>query len=104
MMTESEMPLWQLNVAEFKAIIADVVEQKLRRASEQAEDAIAREKRYVHGIKGLQEIFSCSISKANSIKQSGIIDGAISQTGRKFVVDVDEALRLVREHSCKPKR
>jgi len=51
----------------------------------------------VYGIKGLADIFGCSIPTANRIKRSGVIDDAISQIGRKIVVDVDKALELAAE-------
>ena len=43
------------------------------------------------------ETFGCSIPTANRIKKSGIIDKAISQLGRKIVIDVDMALELATE-------
>lgn len=55
-------------------------------------------KHYAYGISGIAETFSCSIPTANRIKRSGIIDDAISQVGRKIVVDVDRALELVNKH------
>ncbi|MGI6231628.1 MAG: DUF3853 family protein [Prevotella sp.] len=55
-------------------------------------------KRLVYGIHGIAEIFGCSIPTANRIKASGIIDDAISQVGRKIVVDADLALQLVAEN------
>lgn len=55
----------------------------------------SREKRYVYGIFGIAELFGCSIPTASRIKRSGIIDDAITQVGRKIVVDADKALMLV---------
>ncbi len=50
-----------------------------------------------YGIRGIADTFGCSIPTANRIKKSGVIDDAISQTGRKIVVDVDKALALAKE-------
>ena len=55
----------------------------------------SREKRYVYGISGIAELFGCSIPTASRIKRSGIIDDAITQVGRKIVVDANKALMLV---------
>ena len=55
------------------------------------------EHRVAYGIKGIAETFGCSIPTANRIKKSGIIDKAISQLGRKIVIDVDLALELAAE-------
>ena len=66
----------------------------------------SREKRYFYGISGIAEIFGCSIPTASRIKRSGIIDDAITQVGRKIVVDADKALMLValsRKNSSTPK-
>lgn len=51
-------------------------------------------KNYKYGIKGIAEIFGCSIPTANRIKASGKIDKAISQIGRCIVIDVEKALEL----------
>lgn len=54
-------------------------------------------KRYVYGIKGIAEIFNCSLPTANRIKKSGRISRAITQVGRKVVIDVEMALELAKE-------
>ena len=54
---------------------------------------------YVYGIRGLASLFNCSESTANRIKKSGVIDEAISQTGKKIVIDADLAFGL-----CKIKK
>lgn len=42
----------------------------------------------------LAQLFLCSLPKANSIKQSIKINSAITQVGRKIIVDADLALEL----------
>ena len=39
-------------------------------------------------------VFGCSVPTANRIKKSGRIDRAITQIGRKIIVDADMALEL----------
>lgn len=51
-------------------------------------------KKYVYGIRGIAELFGCSMPTANRIKQSGKIDKAITQIGRKIIVDAELALEL----------
>ena len=58
------------------------------------------EKKYVYGIAGICEIFGCSKPTAIRIKKSGRIAKAITQVGRKIVIDVELALQLA---SAKPK-
>ena len=52
------------------------------------------ERRYVYGLAGIARLFGCSLPTANRIKQSGKINRAITQIGRKIIVDADLALEL----------
>ena len=52
------------------------------------------ERRYVYGLAGIARLFGCSLPTANRIKQSGKINRAITQVGRKIIVDADLALEL----------
>ena len=49
----------------------------------------------VYGIKGLCELLQCSKATAHRIKNSGVIKDAITQTGRKIVIDAQLALDLI---------
>lgn len=51
-------------------------------------------KKYVYGLEGIMNLFNCSIATANRIKASGKIDKAITQIGRKIIIDVELALEL----------
>lgn len=42
----------------------------------------------------LYKLFGCSLPTANRIKKSGKIDKAITQIGRKIIVNVELALEL----------
>lgn len=65
-----------------------------RPATETTATPAPQEKRYVYGIEGIQQIFHCSRPTACKIKKSGLIAKAITQIGRKIVIDVDLALEL----------
>ena len=43
---------------------------------------------------GEELLFGCSLHTANRIKQSGKIDRAITQIGRKIIIDAELALEL----------
>ena len=58
-------------------------------------------KKYVLGINGIASLFGCSKSTAQRIKNSGVIDDAITQVQRKILVDADLALQLVKESGYK---
>ena len=56
---------------------------------------ILQQKNY-YGIEGIAQIFGCSVPTANRIKKSGVIDDAITQIGRKIIIDAEKALALVK--------
>lgn len=85
-MIDKDTPLWQLTVGEFL---------ELQEQMKPKVEIKHPEKKYVYGLSGIAEIFGCSRVTANSIKQSGKIDKAITQIGRKIVVDAELALSLV---------
>lgn len=53
-------------------------------------------KNLVYGLAGLAKLLGCSISTAARIKKSGVLTGAIHQTGKVIVVDADLALDLMK--------
>jgi len=84
-----QKPLWQMTGEEFLY---------LQQSSEQKEVQTTivnnTSKKHVYGISGIARLFGCSIPTANRIKQSGRIDKAITQIGRKIIVDAELALEL----------
>lgn len=88
-------PLCMMDGEEFAFLMSN-----LTLVGQQKKEPEKAARRYAYGISGIAEAFSCSIPTANRIKRSGIIDGAISQVGRKIVVDVDMALELVNRHKA----
>lgn len=54
-------------------------------------------KKYVYGIGGIARLFGCSIPTASRIKKSGKISKAITQIGRKIIVDAELALELAKQ-------
>ena len=84
-------PLWQMTGEEFLF---------LQKAARQGENYVPTplaensKKKYEYGIRGIAKVFGCSIPTANRIKKSGVIDSAITQVGRKIIVDADRALEL----------
>ncbi len=82
-------PLWQMTGEEFLYL-----QQNGERAEQHPAPILAPQKRHVYGIRGIAELFGCSIPTANRIKRSGRIDKAITQIGRKIIVDAELALEL----------
>ena len=87
-----EKPVWQmageelLFLAQQKAMQPEGAAQETSSAKE--------ERHFVYGLSGLVRLFGCSLPTANRIKQRGKIDRAITQVGRKIIVDADLALAL----------
>ena len=52
------------------------------------------QKKYVYGLKGLADILGCSKAHEQNVKNSGILDKAIIQNGRKIIVDAEMAITL----------
>jgi hypothetical protein len=65
-------------------------------AKSNKEEPVTKKRTY-YGIAGIAQVFGCSVPTANRIKRSGIIDDAITQIGRKIIVDADLALQLAKE-------
>lgn len=82
------------NIPDEKRIV-DMTAGELRRLFAEV-GGVQRTRRILRGYAGMMEIFHCSRSKARQIKESGVIDSAITQEGAgySFLVDGDEALRL----------
>ena len=88
-----QKPLWQMTGNDLLSLMRHEWEEET--AAEESLAAKQTERRhYVYGIRGIAEIFNCSLPTANRIKKSGRIDKAITQVGRKIVIDAELALEL----------
>lgn len=54
------------------------------------------QKHFIYGMKGLAQLLGCSLSTANRIKKSGVLNAAIVQRGKIIVIDADLAMDLLR--------
>jgi hypothetical protein len=79
---DPKKPLFELTVGEFLSLQKNT----------------ASEKKYEHGLKGLAKLFGCSRSKAAELKSSGILDGAIIQSGKLIIIDKEKAIELLAQH------
>lgn len=84
----NDTPLALLTVGQFKEL------QQSGKAEQTNTIDTTGKPRYVYGYAGIAELFGCSIPTAARIKTSGKIDEAITQIGRKIIVDADKALEL----------
>ncbi|MFR9553196.1 MAG: DUF3853 family protein [Rikenellaceae bacterium] len=86
-----QKPLWQMTGEEFLQLTAD---KTATESTQQIKVVDSTQSRHVYGILGLATLFGCSRQTANRIKKSGKIDRAITQIGRKIIVDAELALEL----------
>lgn len=82
-------PLWQMTGEEFLFLQQSAGQKDLKNPISPDTN-----KKYVYGILGIAKLFGCSIPTASRIKKSGKINKAITQIGRKIIVDADLALEL----------
>ena len=76
------------------------VEEYLEMKSRQeTKEVTTKQKNLVYGLEGIKTLFGCSTTTAWRIKNSEWIRPAISQVGRKIVVDADLALELANENT-----
>lgn len=89
-------PLWQMTGEEFLFL-----QQSSNHTNSGIETDIpnVQNKRYEYGIRGIAKIFGCSIPTANRIKKSGKIDRAITQLGRKIIIDAELALEMAQRNT-----
>jgi len=85
-----QKPLWQMTGEEFLFLQQSSPESVLQPPTATVDTT----RKYVYGILGIAKLFGCSIPTANRIKQSGKIDRAITQIGRKIIVDAQLAIEL----------
>ena len=83
-------PVWQMTGEEFIFLS----KHASRQTETQPQPITDTERKYVYGILGIAKLLGCSLPTANRIKKSGKIDKAITQIGRKIIVDVELALEL----------
>ena len=84
-------PVWQMTGEEFIFLNRHALQGS---ETKPAQPTAGKDKKYVYWIGGIARLFGCSIPTANRIKKSGRIDRAITQIGRKIIVDADMALEL----------
>ena len=87
-----EKPVCMMSGQEFVLLLQNAEKQMAKVPAE-----VVPERHYEYGIAGIAKIFGCSIPPANRIKKSGVIDSAITQMGRKIVIDSELALSLAKD-------
>lgn len=85
-----QKPLWQMTGEEFLFLQQSSCPTEMQQPTVTTDTS----KKHVYGLLGIAKLFGCSIPTANRIKKSGKIDKAITQIGRKIIVDAGLAIEL----------
>ena len=88
---DENMPVGAMNIGELRTFLTEILESASQGAIRKPGGAAP--KRYVYGIKGIEELFGCSHATAQHYKDTVIAD-AVTQNGRKIIVDADYAVEL----------
>ena len=93
-----DRPLYSLTVEEF----VELLDERFNKAAETNTDGGLKPScsNLVYGIRGIERLFNVSHRTAQTYKNS-FLKPAVSQNGRKIVVDRDLALKLFAEHEEK---
>ena len=95
-MKDFKIKVNDLTVQELMDLLINIITEYVPQLQEQKESPKTLDnKRYVYGLQGLANLLNCSKVTASRIKQSGKIDKAISQYGKKIIIDADLALELL---------
>lgn len=94
-----DTPLWQLTVGQFRTLIANEIASGVRNMADDVRMSKTGGKWLVSGIDGLASLLGCGRTAAQAIKSSGMIDAAVIQHGRRFVVDAELALEIIKNQS-----
>ncbi len=91
-------PLGAMTIGEF----LEMFDEHLRTDNSQTMPAQTGvvQKHLVYRLRGIQELLGCSHKSAQYYKDH-VISGAVSQNGRKIVVDADKALELFNQRRAK---
>jgi hypothetical protein len=87
-----DKPVWQMTGAEFLELSR---QQSPTPEEPPHESEHPKVPKYVYGMNGLAQLLGCSIATAHRIKASGIIKDAITQIGRKIIIDQEKAIELI---------
>lgn len=85
--------IFELTCDEFRELIVSILDDKLP----DPEQKIT----WCNGLKGLAEGLGCGKTKAQEIKNSHVIDGAIEYCGKSYRINLDKARELLSRHNTK---
>ena len=88
---DDSMPIGAMTIGDLKVLMQEILETAA--GQNVSKHGSGAPKRYVYGIKGIEELFGCSHATAQHYKDN-VIKEAVTQNGRKIIVDVEYAIEL----------
>ena len=89
------IPVCKMDGKDLVYLIKGVLSEQIKQPPSESQK---EEKHFVYGVMGIAQLFGCSKSTAARIKNSGVINDAITQVGRKIIVDADKAFTLAKNN------
>ena len=88
-------PVCKMDGKDLVYLIKGVLSEQIKQPPSESQK---EEKHFVYGVMGIAQLFGCSKSTAARIKNSGVINDAITKKNRKIIVDADKALTLAKNN------
>lgn len=87
-----KLPLWQYTGEQLLELLSSRAEEP----QPNVQPEIGKQRKYLYGIDGICQLLGCSKSTANRVKSRGYLKDAITQIGRKIIIDVELAMEYIR--------
>lgn len=87
-----KLPLWQYTGEQLLELLNSRTESPQN--NEQPESG--KQRRYLYGIEGICQLLGCSKATAHRVKNKGVLKEAITQIGRKIIIDMEIAMECIR--------
>lgn len=87
-----KLPLWQYTGEQ----LLELLNSRAEKPQNIEKPESGNKRTYVYGIKGLCDLLKCSKATASRVKKKGVLKDAITQIGRKIIIDVELAMEYIR--------
>ena len=88
-----KLPLWQYTGEQ----LLELLSSRAEAPQPKVHPDNGKEREYLYGVDGICQLLGCSKSTANRVKSRGYLKDAITQIGRKIIIDVELAMEYIRK-------
>ncbi|MDR6404575.1 MULTISPECIES: DUF3853 family protein [Chryseobacterium] len=89
-----EKPLFSMTGAEIIELFSSIIPVEIK---PEIQDYTSE--KHLYGLDGLAKLLGVGKTKAQQLKNSGILDAAITQNGKTIIIDKDLALKLLKDNN-----